>query len=159
MRNYIEQELLLRNGQIHIMDNERTTTESLLFRGSQVSTVGKTAQVEAAATDPTIIDLDGRTVLPGFNDAHTHIFRIGIELVETDLSDADTKNEALDMLAANVKETQPGEWVLGFRYDESTWPKDEQTYLSREELDAISTEHPIAGFLDGDYLDRDMVCL
>jgi predicted amidohydrolase YtcJ len=144
MRNYSEQELLLRNGQIRIMDNERTTAESLLFRGSQVSTVGKTAQVEAAATDPTIIDLDGRTVLPGFNDAHTHIFTIGIELVETDLLAADTRNEALDMLAANVKETPPGEWVLGFNYDESTWPKDEQTYLSREELDAISTEHPIA---------------
>jgi hypothetical protein len=144
MRTYSEPELLLRDGRVRVMDDDRRLVESVLFRGSRVAAVGSTEDVEAAASDPTVVDLDGRVVLPGFNDAHTHIFSVGIELIETDLSAADSREEALELLAENVAETPAGEWVLGFSYDESTWPAGERTYLTRTDLDALSTDHPIA---------------
>ena len=144
MDGHTEPELLLRNGRVRVMDDERTEAESLLLRGSRIAAVGATMEVEQAATDPETVELDGRTVLPGFNDAHTHVFSVGIELIETDLSGADTRDEALKLLAANADDTPPGEWVLGFSYDESTWPEGERAYLTRSDLDAISTEHPIA---------------
>lgn len=126
------------------MDEARTTVESVLFRGSGVAAVGPTDAVSDVATAPTEVDLDGRTVLPGFNDAHTHVFSVGIELIETDLSVAETRAEALELLAANAEGTPAGEWVLGFSYDESTWPADDRSYLGRDDLDAISTAHPVA---------------
>jgi len=144
MRAYDEPELLLRDGRVRVMDDDRTVAESVLFRGSRVAAVGPADEVDDAATDPAVVDLDGRTVLPGFNDAHTHLFSIGIELLETDLSAAETRREALDMLASNAAETPDGEWVLGFSYDESTWPAGEREYLIRDELDAITTAHPVA---------------
>ncbi|PSP82502.1 amidohydrolase [Halobacteriales archaeon QS_1_68_17] len=144
MRAYDEPELLLRDGRVRVMDDDRTVAESVLFRGSRVAAVGPADEVADAATDPAVVDLDGRTVLPGFNDAHTHLFSIGIELMETDLSAAETRREALDMLASNAAETPDGEWVLGFSYDESTWPAGEREYLIRDELDAITTAHPVA---------------
>jgi len=144
MREIEESELLLRDGSVRTMDDERTVVESVLFRDSRVAAIGTSDEVESAAKDPTVIDLKGRTVLPGFNDAHTHVFSVGIELIETDLSAADTRSEALGMLADNTNTTPAGEWVLGFSYDESTWPEGERSYLSKEELDDISTEHPIA---------------
>jgi predicted amidohydrolase YtcJ len=104
---------------------------------------GPTSQVEAEATSPEVVDLGGRTVLPGFNDAHTHIFSVGIQLIETDLSSSDTREEAVSLLEDNAERTNEGEWVLGFGYDESTWPEGERDYLSLAELDAVSEDHPI----------------
>ena len=143
-------ELLLTNGTIHTLDDDRTTAEAALFRDGRVVAVGDRDAVEADATDAEVIDLDGRTVLPGFNDAHTHVFSVGIGILETDLSQADDRQEALDLLAENAETTPEGEWVLGFSYDESTWPAGEREYLTRDELDAVSEDHPVAAIrVDG----------
>jgi predicted amidohydrolase YtcJ len=136
-------ELLLRGGTVHTLDDDRTTAEAVLFRDGRVAAVGDTATVEDAATDPETVDLDSRTVLPGFNDAHTHVFSVGIGLLETDLSAADDREQALELLADNAGSTPAGEWVLGFQYDESTWPPGGRDYLTKAELDSVSTEHPI----------------
>lgn len=129
---------------MHVLDDNRTTAKSVLFRNGQVAAVGDTETVEAAATDPKVIDLNGQTVLSGFNDAHTHIFSVGIQLIETDLSRADDRDEALERLRDNAERTDSGEWVLGFGYDESTWPECDRNYLSAAELDNVSEDHPIA---------------
>ncbi|NHX36087.1 MULTISPECIES: amidohydrolase [Halolamina] len=136
-------ELLVRGGTVHTLDDDRTTAEAVLFRDGRVAAVGDPERVEAAATDADVVDLDGRTVLPGFNDAHTHVFSVGIGLLETDLSAADDREAALDLLAENAASTPAGEWVLGFSYDESTWPAGERDYLTRAELDSVSEAHPI----------------
>jgi len=139
-----ESELLLRNGTVRVLDDERTVAESVLFRDGEVATVGDDAAVAASASDPDVVDLDGRTVLPGFNDAHTHIFSVGVQLIETDLSQAADREEALSLLAANAESTEPGSWVLGFGYDESMWPEGERSYLTRDELDEVTEDHPVA---------------
>lgn len=137
-------ELLLRDGRVHSLDASRTVAESILFRDGRVAAVGDTETVEADATAPRIVDLESRPVFPGFNDAHTHIFSVGIQLLETDLSQADNRDEALELLRENADTTDEGAWVLGFGYDESTWPAGDREYLSVAELDAVSEDHPIA---------------
>lgn len=118
-------------------DDAERTADGIVFRDGQVADLGE-------GTAERTIDLEGRTVLPGFVDAHAHLPWVGITLHETDLSAADNREEALDSLAENAAETPRGEWVLGFSYDESTWPDGERYSLSREELDEISEDHPIA---------------
>ena len=143
-------ELLLHGGTVHTLDDDRTTAEAVLFRDGRVVAVGDRAAVESEANGPETIDLDGRAVLPGFNDAHTHVFSVGIGILETDLSTAETRQEALDLLAENAETTPAGEWVLGFSYDESSWPKGEREYLTRNELDSVSEDHPVAAIrVDG----------
>ncbi|WP_135806381.1 amidohydrolase [Halorussus marinus] len=139
-----QSELLLRNGDVHLFDDDRTVAESVLFRGDRIAAVGSTDDVESAADDPDVVDLDGRTVLPGFNDAHTHILSVGIQLIETDLSEADDREQALAMLSENARDTADGNWVLGFGYDESTWPEGDRSYLSRAELDGVTETNPVA---------------
>ncbi|GAB7093233.1 amidohydrolase [Halolamina litorea] len=134
-------ELLLRGGTVHTLDDERTVTDAVLFRDGRVAALGDDAG--DAAGDAETIDLDGRTVLPGFNDAHTHVFSVGIGLLETDLSAADDREEAISLLGENAASTPAGKWVLGFSYDESTWPAGERGYLTKSELDAVSEEHPV----------------
>jgi predicted amidohydrolase YtcJ len=144
------EELLLHGGTVRTLDDDRTTADAVLFRGGLVEAVGDAEGCRAAATDPGTMDLDGRTVLPGFVDAHTHVFSVGIQRIETDLSDATDRAEALERLSANAADTEPGEWVLGFGYDESTWPAGDRDYLTREDLDAVSESHPVVAYrVDG----------
>ena len=144
------EELLLHGGTVHTLDDDRTTAGAVLFRDGLVEAVGDAADCRAVATDPETIDLDGRVVLPGFVDAHTHVFSVGIQRIETDLSTAVDREEALERLSANAEDTDPGEWVLGFGYDESTWPEGDREYLTREELDAVSESHPVVAYrVDG----------
>lgn len=141
--------LLLRGGIVHTLDDSCSTYESIQFENGRVADVGDHLPIEGGS-DIEAVELDGRTVLPGFNDAHTHVVSVGMTLIETDLATAGSREEALEALRENAADTDPGEWVLGFGYDESTWPAGERTYLTREELDAVSDEHPIAaGRIDG----------
>lgn len=117
--------------------DEEPTANGIAFREGRVAELGE------GTTDRTV-DLEGRTVLPGFVDAHAHVPWVGMQLHETDLSTADDREEALEALAENAAETPPGDWVLGFGYDESTWPAGERRSLTREELDGVSEDHPIA---------------
>ena len=143
-------ELLLHGGTVRPLDDDRTTASAVLFRDGRVEAVGDADGCRAAASDPETLALDGRTVLPGFVDAHTHVFAVGIQALETDLSAAGDRAAALDALAANAADTEPGGWVLGFGYDESTWPAGEREYLTRDELDAVSERHPVVAYrVDG----------
>lgn len=137
-------ELLLENGRIHLFDDDRTVTAAVLFRAGTVAAVGDATAVHAEATGPEVVDLEGRTVLPGFNDAHTHLVSVGIDELETDLGPATSRADALVRLSANAATTERGAWVLGFNYDESRWPTDERRLLTREDLDGVSEDHPVA---------------
>lgn len=155
-------DLLLRGGEVHLFDDDRTVAEAVLFRDGRVAAVGDVASVEAAVegagevegadaadADPTVVDLEGRTVLPGFNDAHTHLLSVGIDRLETDLADAPDRETALSMLRENAETTPAGEWVLGYNFDETTWPEGDD-HLTRADLDAVSEDHPVAAMrVDG----------
>lgn len=135
--------LLLRGGTVHALDDERTTSSAILFRNGKVDALGDPARDASDSVERTIA-LDGCVVLPGFNDAHTHISSVGLTIHETDLGATDRRDHALDRLEENADRTEQGDWVLGFGYDESTWPSGERDYLTRSDLDAVSDEHPIA---------------
>ncbi|MFC7238538.1 amidohydrolase [Saliphagus sp. GCM10025317] len=135
--------LLLDGGTVHTLDDDRTTSNAIRFRNGRVDALGAEAR-DASDSNADTFDLDGCVVLPGFNDAHTHIPSVGMTLHETDLEAVERRSDALGLLAENAAGTDPGDWVLGFGYDESTWPVGDREYLTRADLDAISNDHPIA---------------
>ncbi|WP_418286073.1 amidohydrolase [Halorubrum sp. DTA46] len=133
------------------------THEAVAVRDGAIVGLGRTYDVAfLAGVETEVIDLDGRVLLPGFVDAHTHLTTVGRYLVHADLSAADSPDDAVSLLtarAAEVTDGEPGEggdpsasddWVLGYGYDESTW--DEERYLTRADLDRVSTDRPVAAF-------------
>ncbi|MFC3957237.1 amidohydrolase [Halovivax cerinus] len=114
--------------------------EAVAIRDGEIVRVGRTVEVEhLQGVETTVIDCAGRTVVPGFVDAHTHMETQGLYLVHADLSDAESLSDAL---AALERQAETGrEWILGFGYDESGWP--ESRYPTREDLDAVSEERPV----------------
>jgi hypothetical protein len=135
-------DLLIRNAEVHTLTDPDETHEAVAVSDGRIVRVGKTYELDFLhGVETTVVDLDGRVLLPGFVDAHTHVVNVGRSLVHADLSAADSLADALDRLRARAAEVGPDEWVLGFGYDESAW--DESRYLTREDLDAVAADRPV----------------
>ncbi|MFC7325580.1 amidohydrolase [Halorubrum rutilum] len=138
------------NGEVHTLAAPDETREAVAVRDGAIVRVGRTREIEfLEGVDTDVVDLGGRVLLPGFVDAHTHLTTVGRYLVHADLSAADSPGEAVDLLTERAAAVAEGdgtgdEWVLGYGYDESTW--NEARYLTRDDLDRVSTERPVAAF-------------
>jgi len=148
-------DLVLVDGEVHTLAEPDEVYEAVAVRDGTVVRLGSTYDVSFLAGPETDrIDLDGRVLLPGFVDAHTHLTNTGRSLVHADLSAATTADEAVDLLADRAAETaetaadadpgDPAEYVLGFGYDESTWPGGD--YLTAADLDPVGGDRPVVAF-------------
>ncbi|HLJ85986.1 MAG TPA: amidohydrolase [Candidatus Angelobacter sp.] len=87
-----------------------------------------------------VIDLEGRFVMPGFNDAHAHLASGGFEKLNVDLVGAKSLDEMKDRIAARVRSAGPGEWIVGEGWDHTLW--ESKKLPSRQDIDSISAGHP-----------------
>jgi predicted amidohydrolase YtcJ len=135
-------DLVLSNGEVHTLepDGDRTH-EAVAVRDGRIVRVGPDYEVRfLEGVETRTVDLDGRVVLPGFTDAHTHLEHVGQYLLHADLSRTTSREDAIERLRANASEER--DWILGFGYDESEW--DDPRYLVREDLDRVSEDRPVA---------------
>lgn len=96
---------------------------------------------EITAQNPISDAADLPWILPGFVDNHCHILPTGLDMLKLPLGALDTREAMLDAVAQAVASTEPGEWVLAVHYDQNRFP--DARHLTRDELDRISTRHPI----------------
>ena len=135
------------NGNVLTMDANNTVAEALSTRGELIEAVGSTDEIMALVGDDTeIVDLRGRTLLPGFIDAHGHFPGSGLRVVAADLNSPPigsnkTMAEVMTALKEQAEKSAPGEWVSGFGYDDTLLA--EQRHPTRAELDDVSMEHPV----------------
>jgi predicted amidohydrolase YtcJ len=87
-----------------------------------------------------VVDLGGRFVMPGFNDAHLHLASGGFEKLNVDLVGSTSLKDMQDRIAARAKISAPGEWILGAGWDHTKWR--EVKTPTRQELDAVTGDHP-----------------
>jgi predicted amidohydrolase YtcJ len=119
--------------------------EAIAVRGERILAVGKNADIEKLKGPSTqVVDLGGRFVMPGFNDAHLHLADAGLQTLNVDLTGVKTLDEFRKRVLAKVETAQPGEWILGGGWDETMWPV--KALPSRWDLDEVSGGHPV--FLD-----------
>ena len=88
-----------------------------------------------------VIDLHGQFVMPGFNDAHAHLAAGAYVKLEVDLRGTKSVEEFQQRIRARLKDFGPGEWIIAPGWDHTLWPV--KKFPSRQDLDAILTEHPI----------------
>jgi predicted amidohydrolase YtcJ len=141
----LEQEkpdLILHNGHVVTMNPAEPTAQAVAIAGGRFFAVGKNADVmNLAGASARKIDLDGKTVLPGFIDAHSHPAQAGLmhlRMVDCDLRSISAIQAALRERAAK---TLPGDWVLGFKYDDTK--TQEGRPLTLADLDAAVPDHPV----------------
>jgi hypothetical protein len=105
---------LLLNGHIITLDDTSREAEGLAIRGDRILAVGSSTEVRAAAGPATrIVDLGGRTVIPGLIDSHIHAIRAGFRYA-TETSFAGTRSipEALDRIRLAAAQAPAGTWII-----------------------------------------------
>ena len=88
-----------------------------------------------------VIDLHGQFAMPGFNDAHLHLAAGAYVKLEVDLRGTKSVEEFQQRIRARLTEFGPSEWIIAPGWDHTLWPV--KKFPSRQDLDTISTEHPI----------------
>ena len=135
------------NGTLLTMDADNRVVEAIAVRGDRIEAVGSTDEIMALVEDDTLVtNLRGRTMLPGFIDAHGHFPYSGMRVLGADLNSPPvgqltTMAEVLAALAEQAAITPAGDWVFGFNYDDTLLA--EKRHPTRAELDAVSTQHPV----------------
>lgn len=135
------------DGTVLTMNAEAPIAQAISVRGDTIEAVGTTEDIMALVTDETVVhDLLGRTLLPGFIDAHGHFPGSGMYSLVANLSSPPV-GDVIDMamlierLRAQAQSKAPGEWVIGLSYDDTAIA--EQRHPTRLDLDKASTEHPV----------------
>jgi predicted amidohydrolase YtcJ len=134
------------NGTVLTMDAENSVVQAISTRGDVIEALGTTEQVMALAGDDTqVVDLRGRTVLPGFVDAHGHFPGSGMSAIAADLNSPPigthtTMADILSALQADAGRRTAVEGV-GYGYDDTLI--EEKRHPTRAELDAISLDQPV----------------
>jgi len=140
----VEATLLIQNAKIRTFDNNSPTVESLASFGDRIIAVGSNEELANLVGPGTEkLDLEGRTVLPGFIDAHEHLAIFSQNLLQLDLSPSKINNtdELLQLVRYEADNRPIGEWIRGVLYDDTKMR--DSRILTREELDAIAPNHPI----------------
>jgi predicted amidohydrolase YtcJ len=138
---------VLINGNVLSMDSENRVLEAISVRGEMIEAVGSTAEILALVDDKTlVVDLRGRTLMPGFIDAHGHFPGSGLTAISADLTSAPVgdKVTVADVLAAlkeQAARVDAGVVVAGYGYDDTLLA--EKRHLTRAELDEVSLENPV----------------
>jgi predicted amidohydrolase YtcJ len=135
------------NGQVLSMDVESRVFEAISVKGERIHRLGSNAEIQALVDGGTeVTDLQGRTLMPGFVDAHGHFPGSGLTVVSADLNSPPIGTvTTMAELQERLREQLPGKsddkWLSGFGYDDTLLA--EKRHPNRDDLDAVSTEVPI----------------
>jgi predicted amidohydrolase YtcJ len=132
--------LLLVNGKVFTADARGTLAEAVAVEGNRIVAVGTTRELQTKFAAARTVDLRGRLVTPGFNDAHIHFLGGGLSLLRVDLNGARTLEEAKRRVVARVKGLPAGAWVTGRGWDHTLWGGQ---WPTKESLDEVAPDNPV----------------
>ncbi len=137
------------NGPILTMDAENSVVDALAVAGDRIFAAGNAAELRGWADEngASVVDLQGRALLPGFIDAHGHFPGMGVYAVFINLNsppngDVETIASLVTRLTERASETGEGEWIVGMGYDDTLLA--ERRHPTRHDLDQATPQHPIA---------------
>lgn len=133
---------LLFNANIHTLDESHPHAPAVLIDDARILAIGDQDEV-ANFTHGKLEELDmkGRTILPGLTDAHLHLQYYALGRAKIDC-ETKTREECLRRVAERVKNSKPGEWVLGHGWNQNEWSASGE-WPSATELDALAPNNPV----------------
>lgn len=137
-------DMMFTGGTILTMDPACPRAEAVATRGERILAVGPRSVVEAlAGPDTKRVHLDGKTLVPGFNDAHSHLLQYGLELATVDLTpEVCPSIEVMKQrIAQRAAQAKPGEWIRGWGWDESRM--EEGRMPTADDLSQAAPNNPV----------------
>lgn len=135
-------EIVLYNANIHTSNPGYPKAQAIALTGGRIMAVGSNDDIlHLAGRHTNKIDIGGKTITPGFIDAHSHPSYSGIRHLRNVDCDLRSIASIKDAIKQKTDVTPPGDWVTGFKYDDTK--TSEGRYINRYDLDEVSIDHPI----------------
>jgi predicted amidohydrolase YtcJ len=141
-------DLVLRNGKIVTVDDDRPVAEALAVAGDTIAAVGPNQEIQRyIGRETKVIDLKGALATPGFIDAHVHFTGVGEAARNLKLSTAKNYDDIVQMVAAAAKKAKPGEWILGRGWHQEKWSEppspNVEGFPTHDALSRVSPNNPV----------------
>ncbi len=145
-------DLVIKNGKVITVDKDFSIKEAIAVDGGKIVAVGSNDHIQKFITSNTkVLDLKGKTILPGINESHMHVPFFGATrpplAIDLTYPAVQSIPQMVEALRQRVAETPPGEWIRGFGWDQGSLEecaKDPSRFPRRWDLDAVSPDHPVA---------------
>jgi predicted amidohydrolase YtcJ len=135
-------DLVALHGKVWTENPRQPEAEAFAVTGHRIAAVGSDAEIAKLAGPGTrLIDLQGRRVVPGFNDAHVHFFWGGQSLASVQLRDVTSRQQFTQRVADYARTRPAGEWIVDGNWDEEKWTP--AALPTHEWIDAVTPNNPV----------------
>jgi len=134
-------DVLYINGHVYTMDIKNSEADAFAVRGDEIVAVGTTEDLRNSIRPKEVVDLHGKTVLPGLIDSHAHLMGLGIAKLTIDLVGVASEEEIASLVSERVKKSEPGQWVRGRGWDQNLWRS--KRFPAHQVLDKVSPNNPV----------------
>jgi predicted amidohydrolase YtcJ len=135
-------DLILVHGKIWTENPRQPEAEAVAIQGNRIVEVGDSDSIQKLAGPRTrIIDLSGRRVVPGFNDAHVHFYMGGAGITSVQLHEASNPEEFRKIIAEFARTRSKGEWILNGNWDHERWTP--ARLPTHQLIDDVTSDNPV----------------
>lgn len=135
-------DMVIMDARVATVDKDFSFAEAVAVTGDIITFVGSNKDAEELIGPETeVLKLGGKLVLPGLIDAHGHLHSLGEQLANLDINGTKSYDEIIELVSERVKTLQPGEWIIGGRWNQNEWPVRE--FPHHEALSRVSPDNPV----------------
>jgi predicted amidohydrolase YtcJ len=135
-------DLILVNGNVYTVNERQPHAQAIGVKKDRIVFVGSNDEAKKLQNDKTrVVDLTGKTVVPGLTDSHCHIFGIGERELTLNLEGTNTREDFLAKVKERVAKTERGKWITGRGWIETFWKPPQ--FPTRADLDKIAPNNPV----------------
>lgn len=140
--------MVVKNGTIVTMEAATPEVQALAVRGDRIVATGTTAEIEKYVGPATeVVDLGGRTAIPGLIEGHGHFMGLGQSRMVIDLMDVTSWDEIVRLVGEAAAKAQPGEWIRGRGWHQEKWSTVPQPNVEgfplHDALSKVSPNNPV----------------
>jgi len=141
-------DLIIYNADIYTVDKENPTATAIAIKDEEIISIGMDEAIKKLATESTeLLDLKGGFMMPGFIEGHAHFTGLGYSLLNLNFLRSKSWEEIVEMVEEKVKESEPGEWIVGRGWHQEKWDSVPHQhvggYPTHEQLSEISPNNPV----------------
>ena len=141
-------DLIIHGGKIYTVDDSHPMVEAVAIEGDKIIFAGAEKEVEKLKNERTqIIDLQGKTMTPGFIEGHGHLLGLGFSELTVNLADVKSYDELVNEVKEATKKAKPGDWIIGRGWHQEKWDikpsKMIKGFQTHELLSAATPDNPV----------------
>jgi predicted amidohydrolase YtcJ len=149
LQSRVTADIVFKNGNVYTANDKAPQAQAIAIKADRIVFVGTNAAAQRfVGSNTRVVDLQGKTVLPGFTDSHQHLSGVGLREMTLNLEGTTGLEDFLAKVKARVDQTKPGEWITGRGWIETHWKP--PVFPTRWDLDKVAPNNPmILGRADG----------